>query len=179
MVVNFLEGGTCGYMPVVVGPTPDLQIKGPDHIARFLRRKLPDCFPNPDEECFNVAPCRSYQQFPLSLAGILPEKIKSVLYPGNPGFLRGEGQTPFPEELLYCRFNRFFKKFFGLPGDNEIIGVADYIDFGAAWSGSLDCRLQSVQSHICQNWRNDSTYAKDNFSAPSQSQTNRALSAGQ
>ena len=89
LVVHFAEGLACDYVPMIVGPSPNHRVKGPDHIAGFHGRKLPDCFLDLIQERFDIVHGRSYEQLAPVLARVLPKEIKSVLYPGNPGFLRG------------------------------------------------------------------------------------------
>lgn len=87
MVIHFLEGAARNYMPVIVAPSPNHRIKGSDHIAGFHGRELPDCFPDLHQERLDFVPGRFYEQLPFIFTWVLPQEVKSVLYPRNPGFL--------------------------------------------------------------------------------------------
>ena len=154
LVVYGLEGAARDDVPVKVGPTPNYRVEGPDQITGFPGREFPDAFPDLGQKRCDIVSGRFDEQLPLVLARVLPQEIESVLNPRDPGFLRGQGQTPFQEKLFYRRFDRRFEKFLRLPGNDEVIGVADDVDLGPARGSGFDRRLQSVQGHISQNWGN-------------------------
>ena len=150
--VQCSEGLARSYVPVIVGPAPDYRVQGADHIAGFPCRELPDCFLDSGQDSSVVTPGRSREELPVVFARALPQEIKSVLYSRDPGFLRRKGKPSWLEKLFYCRLDRLFKKFFRFPGDDEVVGVADYVDFGAVGGDGFYRCLQSVQGHIGQDW---------------------------
>lgn len=59
----------------------------------------------------------------------LPEERKSVFDVGEHGLFLREAKAAFRQELFHRWLDFFFQQSFRLAGDNEIVGVADEINF--------------------------------------------------
>ncbi len=155
LAVQCSEAVIRGDVPVIVGPPPYDRVQGADHITCFLRREFPDRFPDPGQDGSIVAPGRFGEELSAILARVLPQEVESVLYPRYPGFLRREGKASLLQKPFYSRLDRLFEKLFRLPGDDEVVGVADYVDLGAVGGDGFHRRLQSVQGHVGQERGDD------------------------
>ena len=84
------------------------------------------------QEGFDILLGRLDEQFPVGIsAHVLSEEIEAVLHMRDLGFLVGELQTAFLQEVSHERLNLVTKKFLRDARDQEVIRIADQVDFVA------------------------------------------------
>lgn len=132
--VHVVEGDVARPMAVIVGPAPDRGMELGYQVGRgglFVR--LPD-FPDFPQECLHILPGWFREELPSILPYMVPQKITAVLNVRNAGFLRGEFEPAFAEELLHQRCDFLFQEFVGASCTDEIIRPSHQIPLGSVGS---------------------------------------------
>ena len=108
--IRFHEGHFAGSMAMIVGPAADDGVELGYQIGRGgLLVGLHD-FPDFPKECLDILPGGSGEELPRILPDMVAQKIKTVLNVRDTGFLWGEFETAFVQELLHQRFDFVFQE---------------------------------------------------------------------
>lgn len=152
LVVNGSEHSFADPMPVELCPPFQFGIEECDEVkggtvqmGLYLSFQLL-------HKSLHILSCRFDEQFSFVFADIEPQKVKASLDVTDVSFGGGEGQTTFLQETLEAGGDFLLQKGTVLGGDDEVVGVADDVDFGlfALLAGETGCyRLfQSIQGHV-------------------------------
>jgi hypothetical protein len=100
LCVNAAEYLLADDMAMVVCPTPDNGIELVNQVACCGLLVGFDGRPHFGQECFDAFPGGFDEELALVLAHVLPQEVEALLNVGYPGFLWGQFQTPFTQELF-------------------------------------------------------------------------------
>ena len=121
-VIRFDKGRFAGAMAMIIGPAPNHRVElGYQMRRRRLLVSLHD-FPDLTEERLDIRSGWLREELTSIFADMVTQKIKAVLNVRNAGFLRGEFESAFVQELLYQRFDFVFEQVVGAAGNNMPVG---------------------------------------------------------
>jgi hypothetical protein len=119
-VIRFDKGRFAGAMAMIIGLAPNPRVElGYQMRRRHLLVSLHD-FPDLTEERLDIRSGWLREKLTSIFADMVTQKIKAVLHVRNAGFLRGEFESAFVQDLLYQRFDFLF-------GGDFLIGLASNV----------------------------------------------------
>jgi hypothetical protein len=149
-----MDTGALGYrVTVPVGPSPSGGITCRHQPVCGSLCIILDDFSDVRKERLHVFLRRDHEKFPVVLAGILSEKVTSILAVRSSGLLFREFQSPFMEKIHPQRFALIFQGLFRDPCDNEVSGAgespphalaAPYVNVSAHTAPALEPRRTPI-----------------------------------
>lgn len=161
-VIHISEGAFAGSKTVVHGPAFDWLIQAPNQFPGRLAACLIDRFLDLGQKRLDTSRGRFQERWSAAIAADrLTQEVEAVLEPRDVGFLVGEFETPFLQEVRHERFDLLFKENLGSARNYKVIRVSNQMDAmlpglrpGLAEVFRQDL-LQSIQSPIRQDGGND------------------------
>ena len=176
-VSNLLEDMFGCTVPVIIRPSSDDGVELPDYLP--CRGLLMCIQVGSDCSCVfeHLFLLWDGQQFPFfpAFPDVKPQEVKPFLDVHDPGFGFAECQSSILKKLLYAWSGIGFQYFSGRSRDYKVIGITDncyaLIDASAFgwwfWSSigvfCVEQPFHSIQCHICQQWRDYTSYKVANL----------------
>ena len=156
-MIHVRKGAFARRITVIHGPAFDLLVQTLDHFSCRLAARAVDGLLDLGQERLDALRRRLGQDLAAAIAPyVLPQEIEAVLHMRDPGLLVRELEPSFLQEMSHERLDLITKKFLRCASDQEVIRIADQVDFGLPLSlrraGEVFRQqpLQSIQGPIRQ-----------------------------